>query len=293
MRSRFVLSEVAADLRRNIAMTMAMILTAAISLALLGASFLIFRQVGEMQDYYASRVGVSIFLKDGITDDQRNQLQASLKGNPLVVSVAYQSKEAAYAEFRENFRDSPDLLAQVTPTQLPASFRVKLKDPTLFVTALGSYASRPGVDQIVDQRRLIQNIFDTFGTLRLGATAIAIVEAIAAVLLITNMIQVAAYSRRREVAVMRLVGASHFFVQLPFVLFATVAGTIGAVLGWLVLLGSKFFLVDNLFGVNGINGVIPTWDLIGLIQALGLMIVAGGLVSALVGWLTIRLQTRY
>jgi cell division transport system permease protein len=293
MRSRFVLSEVLGDLRRNVAMTLAMILTAAICLALLGASFLLFRQVSQMQEYYSSRIGVSIFLKDNITDDQRNQLQSALKGNPLVTSVSFQSKEAAYAEFRENFKDSPDLLSQVQPAQLPASFRVKLKDPTLFTAALGGYAGKPGVDQIVDQRRLIQNIFDTFGTLRLGAVAIALVEAIAAVLLIGNMIQVAAYSRRREVAVMRLVGASHFFVQLPFVLFATIAGTIGAVLGWLVLLGAKFFLVDGLFGANGINGVIPTWDLIGMIYTLGLMIAAGAVLSALVGWLTIRLQIRY
>jgi cell division transport system permease protein len=295
MRAKFVLSEVGVGLFRNVTMTIAMVLTTAISLALLGAGGLIYTQVGEMQDYFYTKLEVSIFVKDGITADQRAALDSSLHSDPLIATVTHETKADAYARFREQFKDSPELVANVQPDTLPESYRVKLKDPTKYNQAAAKYNPQrfPGVDQVVDQRKLVEKLFAVLDTFRNAALLVAFVQGIAALLLIGNTIQVAAYSRRREVSVMRLVGASNWYIQLPFVLEAAMAGFAGAVIGWLTLLGAKFLLVDKLLDSGTFVGVIPTWDMLSMVNIFGIMILVGVVLAAVAGWFTLRFQIKY
>jgi cell division transport system permease protein len=293
MRAKFVLSEVGVGLFRNVTMTIAMVLTTAISLALLGAGGLIYTQVGQMQDYFYTKLEVSIFVKDAITADQRTALDQALHQDPLVATVTHESKADAYARFREQFKDSPELVANVQPDTLPESYRVKLKDPAQYQAAAGKYSKFPGVDQVVDQRKLVEKLFQVLDTFRNAALLVAFVQGIAALLLIGNTIQVAAYSRRREVSVMRLVGASNWYIQLPFVLEAALAGFAGAVIGWLTLLGAKFLLVDKLLDSGTFVGVIPTWDMLSMVNILGIMVLVGIALAAVAGWFTLRFQIKY
>lgn len=293
MRAKFVLSEVGVGLFRNVTMTIAMVLTTAISLALLGAGGLIYAQVGEMQDYFYTKLEVSIFVKDGITADQRSALDSGLHSDPLVATVTHESKADAYARFREQFKDSPELVANVQPDTLPESYRVKLKDPTKYQAVASKYVKFAGVDQVVDQRKLVEKLFAVLDTFRNAALLVAFVQGIAALLLIGNTIQVAAYSRRREVSVMRLVGASNWYIQLPFVLEAAMAGFAGAVIGWLTLLGAKFLLVDKLLDSGTFVGVIPTWDMLSMVNIFGIMILVGVVLASVAGWFTLRFQIKY
>jgi cell division transport system permease protein len=293
MRAKFVLSEVGVGLFRNVTMTIAMVLTTAISLALLGAGGLIYAQVGEMQDYFYTKLEVSIFVKDGITADQRSALDSGLHADPLVATVTHESKADAYARFREQFKDSPELVANVQPDTLPESYRVKLKDPTKYQAVASKYVKFAGVDQVVDQRKLVEKLFAVLDTFRNAALLVAFVQGIAALLLIGNTIQVAAYSRRREVSVMRLVGASNWYIQLPFVLEAAMAGFAGAVIGWLTLLGAKFLLVDKLLDSGTFVGVIPTWDMLSMVNIFGIMILVGVVLASVAGWFTLRFQIKY
>jgi cell division transport system permease protein len=291
MRAKFVLSEVATGLFRNVTMTIAMVLTTAISLALLGAGGLILTQVGKMKDLFYYRLEVSIFMKQDVTPDQRDALRERLASDPLVANTVYENKEEAYSRFREQFKDSPELVQNVRPDALPESFRVKLVDPTKYEQAAQRYAAQPGVERVVDQRRILDRLFGILDTLRSGALVIALVQGFAALLLIGNTIQVAAYSRRREVAIMRLVGASNWYIQLPFVLEAALAGLVGAVLGWGALVVVKFAFVDRMLH-SAFTGVIPTWEWTWLLYTLPSLAGIAILLSGLAGWLTLRFQIK-
>ena len=206
-RFKYVLSEVMLGLWRNVTMTIAMIITMAVSLMMLGGGLVMYKQIQSMQDYYFGKIEVSIFLKNDVTDDQRTSLQADLKGDPLVQNVIYESRETAWQRFKTQFHDAPDLVNATKPESLPESFRVKLKDAEKFQLISDKYKGRDGISEIVDQRKLLGKVFSILGSMQNLALIVAIVQGAAALLLVANTIQVAAYSKRRAVVVMKLVGA--------------------------------------------------------------------------------------
>lgn len=239
MRMKYVLSEVLVGLWRNVTMTIAMIITMAVSLFMLGGSGLLYQKVGDMKDLYYENVQVSIFLKTDVQEQQRTDLETKLKADPLVKDVTYVNKDEAYKRFQQMYADAPDLVNAVKADQLPESFRITLNDPQQYKQIYDQYKTAEGIDTIVDQSKLLDKVFGVLTGIQNGALALAIVMAAAALLLVANTIQVAAYSKRREVAVMKLVGASNWFIQAPFVLEAVVAGLIGSILGLLALIGVK------------------------------------------------------
>src|SRR5262245_9192113 len=245
MRARYVLSEVALGLWRNVTMTVAMIITMAVSLTMLGGRWMMYHQGGQMKKFYYDKLEMSIFLKGDVTPEQRSALDTALKEDPLVKSYFHQSKEEAYETFQTLFRDAPDLVNSVKPESLPEGFRVQLKNPEQFREAYDKYKSFEGIEEIVDQQRLLGKIFGILSALQKMAVVVAIVQGIAALLLVANTIQVAAYSKRREVAVMKLVGAGNWFIQAPFVMEAIFAGILGALIAYGALILAKVFLLDG------------------------------------------------
>jgi len=238
MRSQFVVQEMAIGLRRNLTMTIAAILTSAIALTLLGAALLLYSQVGVMKDYWYGKVEVSVFLcqktsdtpscaSGAVTPAQKTQLEADLRSLPQVQEVFYESQQDAFVRFKDQFKQSA-IVNNVTADQLPESFRVKLKDPKQYVIVASALQGRAGVEEVADSRAILDRLFRLLNGLRNGALVIAIIAVIAMVLLIANTVQVAAFSRRRETGIMRLVGASNLYIQLPFVLEGALAGLVGA-----------------------------------------------------------------
>lgn len=243
MRARFLLSEVGIGLRRNMTMTFAVIVTTAISLSLLGIGLLSNAQVGAMKDYWYDKIEVSVFLCGSLSDspscagglvssDQRLSIQQDLQDMSVVDSVFYESQSQAYARFQERFKDSA-IAANVTADQLPESFRVKLKDPTQFAVIVSAFSGRPGVDVVQDQRSILEKFFKLLGVLRNGALLVGLASVLTAALLISNTLRIAAFNRRRETGVMKLVGASSWSIQLPFLL----EGIISAIVGWALATG--------------------------------------------------------
>ena len=243
MRAGFVAKEVKIGLRRNFTMTVAVMITVAISLTLLGIGLLANSQVKVMKDYWYDKIEVSVFLcgtlsessscsSGAVTSDQRQQIQADLQALPVVQTVFYESQSNAYKHFQERFKGSA-IAQNVTPDQLPESFRVKLKNPTQFAVVQSAFSGRPGVDTVQDQRAILDKFFKLLDVLRNGALAIGLASVLTAALLISNTLRIAAFNRRRETGVMRLVGASSFSIQLPFLL----EGIISAVVGWMISTG--------------------------------------------------------
>jgi cell division transport system permease protein len=257
MRASFVLSEIGIGLRRNLTMTIAGVVTVATSLAILGAGLLAQRQVSSMKDYWYDKIEVSIFLcadnspgancsGQAVTIDQRNALLQELNANPLVQKVFYESQQQAYQNFIKQFKESKDLVENVTPDALPESLRVKLKDPTKYEELTSAFQDSPGVDEISDQKALLEPFFRVLGRLQLVAWVVAGIQILAAILLIGNTIRVAAFSRRRETGIMRLVGASNLYIQLPFLLEGVLVGLVGAAFASIGLAVLKAVLVDHL-----------------------------------------------
>jgi cell division transport system permease protein len=219
-------------------MTFAVIVTTAISLSLLGIGLLSNAQVGAMKDYWYDKIEVSVFLCGSlsespscaggvVTSGQRLQIQQDLQSMPAVDSVFYESQSEAFNRFQERFKDSA-IAANVTADQLPESFRVKLKDPTQFAVIVSAFSGRPGVDVVQDQRSILEKFFKLLGVLRNGALLVGLASVLTAALLISNTLRIAAFNRRRETGVMKLVGASSWSIQLPFLL----EGVISAIVGW-------------------------------------------------------------
>ncbi len=292
MRAKYVLSEVATGLWRNVTMTVAMIITMAVSLSLLGASLLMYFQVKDMKDFFYYRVEVSIFLDKGATPEQAQAIGQKLHGDPLVQSSFFEDRATAYSRFKEEFKDAPELVQATQPDSLPESYRVKLKDPSKFNDLKAEYENQAGVEQILDQHQLLGKVFSILESIQRLALVIAIVQGLAALLLVANTIQVAAYSKRREVSIMRLVGASNWFIQAPFVLEAAFAGIIGAILSYGVLIAAKILLFDGALKplmAATILTPIP-WKNIHLM--LPLLAGIAGVVNAVVGWVTLRFYIR-
>ncbi|WBB56627.1 permease-like cell division protein FtsX [Verrucosispora sp. WMMD573] len=290
MRMKYVMSEVLVGLWRNVTMTIAMIITMAVSLTMLGASGLIYTKVADMKQLYFENIEVSIFLEAEVTDEQRGAIAAQLESDPLISQATYVNKDEAFQRFQEMFRDSPDLLSAVKADQLPESYRLKLVNPEEYKTIADQYTAVEGVDQVVDQSQVLDKIFNLFTAGQNIALVAAIAMAVAALLLVANTIQVAAYSKRREVAVMKLVGASNWFIQAPFVLEAVVAGLIGSILGLGALIALKIFLFDG--ALSALQGLFAPVSWGEVFLTFPVMAGVGGLISAVTAWVTLRFYLR-
>lgn len=299
MRASFVFSEVLTGLRRNVTMTIAMILTTAISLGMLGGGLLIVRVIDKMQAEYYDRLEVIVYLtKDVSTNDLDcskqpcADLRQHLERTSGVQSVVYEDRQKSFDRFNQIFEAQPELRKLVTPESLPSSFRVKMSDPKLFPAIQQDFTGKPGVDRVSDQASFLDRLFGLLSGIRNATFALAMVMALAAVLLISNTIQVSAYTRRTEVGIMRLVGATRWYTQLPFLIEALVTGVVGALLAVVGLVVSKVLFVDNLLNELFSTGIIPKIGLADVAYVSPVLVLIACGISAATGYVTLRLYVR-
>ncbi|MFT4199902.1 permease-like cell division protein FtsX [Gordonia sp. (in: high G+C Gram-positive bacteria)] len=263
MRANFIITEVLNGLRRNVTMTVAMIITTAITLGMLGAGLLVMQMANKSQEIFFNRVEMQIFVNHAVASADPNcervpctQLRDDLKNEPGVTNVTWVNLDDAYKRAKEVFKNTPEMAEAVNPDTMPASFRVKVNDPEKYGTVIDKFKGRQdlGVDGVQDQRQLVSRLFSVLDGARNAAFVLSLILGVAAVLLIANTVQVAAYTRRTEVSIMRLVGATRWYTQLPFLIEAVVAAVIGTVLavGGLMI-GRKYFFdeaLNDLYRVN-------------------------------------------
>lgn len=301
MRPSFVVNEVRNGLRRNLTMTLAVIVTVGVSLSLFGAALLVRAQVAQMKDYWYDRVEVSIFLcgqvseapscsGGAVSDTQKQQILADLDAlKPLVEQVYYESQSEALERFREQFKDSP-LAENATAEQMPESYRVKLADPTKFAVIASAFIGRPGIEDVRDQRQALDRLFKALAGLQALGLAIALAMLFVTVLLIANTMRVASFSRRRETSIMRLVGASNTAIRLPFVLEAAVAAFGGGVFASLGLVAVKWFLIDGTLASTFRFTTFIGWDVI--LWTVPVVIGTGVLLAVVAASITLRRYLR-
>lgn len=293
MRVNFVLSEVATGLRRNLTMTVAMILTTAISLGLMGTGILIAGMISHMQEIYYDKVQVSIFLADDITKEQRTAIEQQLDSSSEVKSYIYETKAEAYKRFQQQFSQQPELVQNTPADALPESFRVELVNPERYSVIAKEFPNgKNGVDQVRDEGEFLDRLFSLLNGARNATIAVALVQALAALLLISNTIQLAAFNRRNETNIMRLVGASRWYTQLPFILEAALAGLVGGLLASGGLILTKLLFVDKTLAGPIKAGIITgiEWS---SVASTGALITLGGVVAAgIASYVTLRLYVR-
>lgn len=260
MRFGLVLGEVASGLRRNLSVVISVILVTFVSLTFVGTAILMQLQIQQMKTFWFDRAQVAVYLctdyDESATcsgtdagEEEINAVEGALKSDvlaPYVDDYFFVTHEQAFEEFSEQFKGNP-ILDITKPEQLNQTFWVKLKDPSRSEIIQETFAGIPGVQSVSDQRSLLDRIFLFLGVASYTAIAIAGLMLVAAMLLISTTIRLSAYSRRREIGIMRLVGASNRFIQTPFILEGIIAALIGAVLaGGASVAIVKFFVQDFL-----------------------------------------------
>lgn len=269
------MSEVGEGLRRNFSMVISVVLVTFISLTFVGTAILLQMQIGEMKGYWYDRAQVAVYLCTDTTatatcnlaeatDEQKSAVEAKLKSpelSPLIAHYEFETHDEAYEKYIQ-FTDSAEA-EFITPEFLPETFWVNMVDPTQADVLVETLSGTAGVDEVADQRKYLDPIFDALNAASYTAIGIAVLMLIAAVLLIATTIRLSAFSRRRELGIMRLVGASNRFIQTPFILEGSIAAFFGAVLA-----GGATIAIVHFFVQGYLANLMASTSFVGLEEAL-------------------------
>lgn len=321
MRANFVLAGVAAGIRRNAAMTIALVLSTAIALTFVGAAILANTEISKFKQVYEDKLNVSVYLctstaaqvqktvnanavaagtpqraltcTDGqkTTPEQTAAIQKQLLAYPHVKSVVYVSEQEAFDRGRQ--QQDPAVAQYLHLGDLPASFTVKLDNITKnYDEFAATFNKVQGVDVVRNQIDTINRLLSIIDSMRWFSLIIALVVLLASVLLIANTIQTAAAQRRNETSIMRLVGASRWMTELPFMLEAVIAAAVGGLIAFALIWVGKHYVLDSVFKVPTQNGVIPNLAINDVLVAGGLGLIIGIVLSAITAFATLRLYVR-
>jgi len=238
--------ETIVSLRRNLLMTIAGVLTVAVSLALFGGILMLSRWVGHGTERIKGGVRLEVFMKVDATDQQIADVRAALKNDANVKSFKFFDKQAALQEFKRIFRKDPDLVKNITADALPTSFRVVPVQAEKTTTVQRAFNAQPGVDDVATPEEALRGLLDATNTARIIFIGLSLILLVSSLFLIVNTIRLATFARRREIEVMKLVGASNWFVRVPFMAEGLVQGLIGAGLAVGVVVALKVGF-DNWF----------------------------------------------
>ena len=293
------MSEAFTGLRRNISMVVSVVLVTFVSLTFVGAAMLMQMQIGTMRDFWVERAQVAVFMCTDISTaatctngeaapEQVEEVRAKLEGEalgPLIRDVAFLDHEAAYRELLQLAGE--ENASVITPEQLNETFRITLVDPSQSEVIIEAFRGMAGVEAVEDQMQYLEPLFSALTIATYIAVGIAVLMLIAAVLLIATTIRLSAFARRRELGIMRLVGASNRFIQTPFILEGVFAALLGSLLASAGVLAGVFFGVDRYLR-NRVEFVTTWVDLGDAWLVVPVLILVGVLLAALSAGFAIR-----
>ena len=271
MQLRYVFSELGQGLRRNLSMHLAVILTLFVSLTLVGLGVLLNQQADRAAQQWGSELQITAFLckaRDDnpsctteVTATQKTRIEQEIKNNKEVDSYRYESKEEAFAKIKDLLGadkfEGPNPAA--TADDMPESYWITLKNPDEYAGIESAIVGLDGVSNVRDQRKIVGPVIQGLDVMQKGALGIAAFLVVAALLLVANTIRLAAFARRREIGIMRLVGASTLYIALPFLMEAVVTAAISVALAVGALAAFMWF---------GVHGQLE--DLVGFIPWIGI-----------------------
>ena len=303
MRLGFIFGEIFNGLRRNVSMVISVVLVTFISLTFVGTAALLQLQMGQMKTYWYDRAQVAVYMCSDISAQdlcpqgessaaQKAAVEARLNSpaiKPYVEKFYFENHADAYAKFQQQFKGN-SVAKYVTPEQLNETYWVNLKNPNQSAIITESFSGFNGVEEVRDQRSYLDQIFSLLNAGSLAAISIAGVMLVSAILLIATTIRLSALSRRRELGIMRLVGASNFYIQLPFVLEGVIAATIGSLLAAGAVLAIVQYFVQGYLATR-----LPLTSFVSMadgMQIFPLLVGVGVVLSAFASGVAIRRYLR-
>lgn len=299
MRPRFFLGEAFRSIRANAAISVAATVTVLIAVFILGAFIPSFLYVQSSVDSQKSKIDVEVYIADAATDKQVNTIKQKiegLRGSGEVKSYTYVSKADAIDEFRKRL-DDPSILDYLPANPLPASFNLKLTDPSRAADVVSQIKGTPGLATDVGDktnrgirygRETAEKLLTAARFIQWAGLGLIIILLVAAILLIGNTIRLSIFARRREVEVMKLVGATNWFIRWPFVIEGVICGLVGASASVALLWAVKLSVVDQF--VRDADPALTRTEAttIGFTWLCVILIVSGAFVGALGSGITLR-----
>ena len=257
MRFGLIMSEAFTGLRRNLSMVVSVVLVTFVSLTFVGAAILMQMQIGTMRDFWVERAQVAVYMCTSIstpatcsngeaTPEQVEEVRAKLEGSalaPLIRELTFLDHQQAYDELLEIAGE--ENASVITADQVNETFRITLVDPEQSDVIIEAFSGMQGVELVNDQMQYLDPLFSALTVATYIAVGIAVLMLIAAVLLIATTIRLSAYARRRELGIMRLVGASNRFIQTTFILEGVFAALLGSILASAAVIAGVHFGVDQ------------------------------------------------
>lgn len=303
MRGSFIFSEVRQGLRRNVSMVISVILVTFLSLTFVGTASLLQMQIAQMKTYWYDKAQVAIYMCSEVspadvcpqgeaTQDLKQAVQEQLQSPtlaPFVDKFYFENHDQAFEKFQEQFKGN-SVAKYVTANQLNETFWVKLKNPSQSAVITESFTGFGGVEEVRDQRTYLDQIFSILNAASIAAISIASLMLASAALLISTTIRLSAFARRKELGIMRLVGASNFYIQLPFILEGVLAAIVGSLLAGAAVVAIVQFFVQGYLATS-----MPFTNFVGLSDALlvvPILVGSGIVLAALASGLAIRRYLR-
>ena len=272
------------NIRRNLTLTVAAILTVAVGVMLVGMGLMARYASNNALGRWQGGVQFEVFLQPEISGDQIDAIGQELRTHPDIERIEFFSQEQAYALLEEMLSDDPDLVADVSPETLPSSYRVvpRVAEGELIESLAAQFRQKPGVYSVQTGRDQVDAIKEWFNSFRWIVMLMSIVLAAVSVMLIFNSIRVAMFARRREIEVMKLVGATNSFIRFPFILDGMLHGLIGGIVG-AIAAGVLRGHMEDLFGRSEILAFFRSFTVTSgqFNTAAILTVIAGVLVGAI------------
>jgi cell division transport system permease protein len=288
VRFGYFLAETATNLKRNLLMTIAAISTVAISLLLLGGVQILSMIVNNVTLSWEARVEISAYLRDDASPGEIEALESQLSGYEEIQRVTYVSKEQAYADFKELYRNKPEFYEHIGPEDLPASLRVKLTDAKYTEEVAALIQDAPGVDDVRFGGEIIKRLLQVNSLLRSITLAMSIVLMVASAALIANTIRLAIYARREEISIMKLVGATNWFIRIPFMLEGVFAALVGALVASAIVVAANALLFTRMGDALPFLGPVFTFSGTEIASVLAVLVGVGTLVGVMGSSLALR-----
>ncbi len=284
-RFEYFFREITSGLRRNGLVAFAAISTTFIALLLFGLALLISRQVNLMIEATTGNVEVAVYLSDPVNRDTVRSLTDTLSELAVVENVEYETKQEACRRFQELFASQEALVENVDCDALPASLRVKLDDPERYAQVAAVLEGQPGIDEIVDQSAFLDRLFSVTRVFRVGVLLVSFVMLASAAILIANTVRMGLFARRKEIGIMKLVGATNWRIRIPFLIEGLFESLIGAGAAILFLFGLKVAFINPLYDSVQFVPWVSNSDVLAVIPWL---LVAGAAVALLAGLVGMR-----
>lgn len=279
--SEYFIREVAISLKRNNWMSLASIGTVTISLFILGLFLMVVVNLDRMASTLESQVQISVYLKDDITKPQTDAIEQKLKNLQGIDTINYISKDEAMKRFQERLGDQKYLLNALDNTNpLPNAFEITVKDPQMVKSASKEVENLPGVDTAVYAQDVVEHLFDITKLIRYIGLSVIIFLAAATVFIIANTIRLTVFARRKEIAIMKYVGATNWFIRWPFLLEGVILGFIGGDIAAVLLRLAYMALTQKVYDMMAFFPLIPLYPFLTYITA---AIIASGIVIGALG----------